>query len=125
MDFVRLGSGLRAIRRQRSLTQADVARRARVSQSAVSRAERGDAALLTGRTLTSIVEAVGARYVPKLLWRGETLDRLLDAAHAGLVDQVVEILVANGWEVVPEATFNWYGERARSTCSHSTPNTVR
>jgi transcriptional regulator with XRE-family HTH domain len=111
MDFVRLGIGLRAIRRERSMTQAEVARRARVSQSAVSRAERGDAGLLTGRTLTSIAEAVGARYVPKLLWRGEALDRLLDAAHAGLVDQVMEILVGNGWEVVPEATFNWYGER--------------
>jgi hypothetical protein len=32
--------------------------------------------------------------VVRLLWQGEELDRLLDAAHAGLVDQVVAILAA-------------------------------
>ena len=46
-----------------------------------------------------------------LFWQGEALDRLLDAAHAGLVDQVIEILVAAGWEIAPEVTFNDYGER--------------
>ena len=82
-----------------------------MSQAAVSRAERGEAMSLTGRTLTRIAEALGARYMPRLLWRGEALDRLLDAAHAGLVDQVVAILGANGWQVVPEATFSHFGER--------------
>ncbi|HET7830462.1 MAG TPA: hypothetical protein VFL03_12950 [Candidatus Limnocylindrales bacterium] len=45
------------------------------------------------------------------MWQGEGLDRLLDAAHAGLVDRVVELLRANDWQVIPEATFNIYGER--------------
>jgi Holliday junction resolvase-like predicted endonuclease len=77
----------------------------------VSRAERGDAGLLAGRTLADIAEALGARYQVRLSWQGEALDRLLDAAHAGLVDEVVTILRANGWEVIPEATFSRYGER--------------
>ncbi|HEU0245397.1 MAG TPA: helix-turn-helix transcriptional regulator, partial [Candidatus Limnocylindrales bacterium] len=111
MDWVQLGQGLRALRRQRGWTQADTARKAGVSQSAVSRAERGHAGHLTGRTLGAIAEALGARHHVRLSWQGEGLDRLLDAAHAGLVDQVVTILRANGWAVIPEATFSRYGER--------------
>ena len=58
-----------------------------------------------------MAEALGARLSVRVYWHGEELDRLLDAAHAGIVDQVVALLVANGWEVVPEATFNHFGER--------------
>ncbi len=77
----------------------------------MSRAERGQAWGLTMRTIVEIAEALGARASPGLYWQGEALDRLLDAAHAGLVDQVVSILSADGWRVVPEATFNHFGER--------------
>ena len=105
------GIGLRALRRHRGWTQAQVARRARVSQAAVSRAECVRAWNLTMRTILEIAEALGARASPGLYWQGEALDRLLDAAHAGLVDQVVSILSADGWHVVPEATFNNFGER--------------
>jgi transcriptional regulator with XRE-family HTH domain len=93
------------------LTQAALARRAGVSQAAVSRAERGMARALTLRTLDRVTEGLGARINIRLLWHGEELDRLLDAAHAGLVDQVVALLTANGWEVVAEATFSIRGER--------------
>ena len=58
-----------------------------------------------------MAEALGARLSVRVYWHGEELDRLLDAAHAGIVDRVVAILVANGWEVIPEATFNNFGER--------------
>jgi transcriptional regulator with XRE-family HTH domain len=111
MDPVRFGLAIRALRRRRGWTQTDVADRAGVSQTAVSRAERGDARALTLRTLERIAEALGARTSLRLFWHGEELDRLLDAAHAGLVEQVIGILRGNGWEVVPEATFNVYGER--------------
>lgn len=63
------------------------------------------------RTILEIAEALGARASPGLYWQGEALDRLLDAAHAGLVDQVVSLLADAGWHVVPEATFNNFGER--------------
>ncbi|MHB8893018.1 MAG: helix-turn-helix domain-containing protein [Candidatus Limnocylindrales bacterium] len=111
MDPVRFGLAVRALRRRRGWTQAELADRAGISQAAVSRAERGDSRMLTVRTLERIAEALGARASLRLFWHGEELDRLLDAAHAGLVEQVVAIMRANGWEVVPEATFNIYGER--------------
>lgn len=63
------------------------------------------------RTVERMAEALGARLSIRVYWHGDELDRLLDAAHAGIVDQVVAILVANGWEVIPEATFNNFGER--------------
>jgi transcriptional regulator with XRE-family HTH domain len=111
MDPVRIGLSLRALRRRRGWTQTELGARASVSQSAVSRAERGEAAELTVRTLVRIATALGGRVSLHVLFQGEALDRLLDAAHAGLVDEVVGLLRASGWDVVPEATFSVYGER--------------
>ena len=111
MDTVRFGLAIRALRRHRGWTQGFLAGRAGISQAAVSRAERGDAASQTLGTLERIAEALGARASLRLFWHGEALDRLLDAVHAGLVDQVVILLRANSWEVVTEATFSVYGER--------------
>jgi hypothetical protein len=39
------------------------------------------------------------------------LDRLLNAGHSALHEIVVGVLVDAGWEVVPERSFSWYGER--------------
>ena len=46
-----------------------------------------------------------------LSWRGGQLDRLLDARHASLVEQVMAILESLGWERVGEYTFNHFGEK--------------
>ena len=102
---------MRAVRRRRGWTQEHLAQKAGVSQAAVSRAERGDALALTLRTIERIAVALDAHASLRLYWQGEALDRLLDAAHAGLVDQVIVILRTHGWEVVPEATFSAFGER--------------
>jgi transcriptional regulator with XRE-family HTH domain len=111
VDPVRVGLSIRALRRRRGWTQEQLAERANLSQSAVSRLERGDGLRLTVRTIQRIAESLGARASLRLFWQGEALDRLLDAAHAGLVDQVVELLRREGWEVIAEATFNVFGER--------------
>jgi hypothetical protein len=58
-----------------------------------------------------IANALGGRIEVRLLWQGEALDRLLDAAHAGLVDDLVARLAAAGWECRTEVTFNVHGER--------------
>lgn len=89
----------------------DLAEQAGVSQSLVARVERGGAARLTVRRLEALGEELGARVVVRLEWNGEDADRLLDGAHAALVDAVAAALVEHGWEVVPEATFAIYGER--------------
>jgi transcriptional regulator with XRE-family HTH domain len=110
-DPVRFGQSIRALRRRQPWTQKELAHRAGISQASVSRAERGQAKHLTVRTIDQIAEALGARSSLRLYWHGEDLDRLLDAAHAGLVEQVVVLLAAHGWQVVPEATFSEFGER--------------
>lgn len=111
MDAVRLGQAIRALRRRRGWTQERLGEESGTSQSAVSRCERGDAEALTCRTLVKIADALGARTIVAIHWHGEELDRLLDAAHAGLVEVVVRLLRTSGWEVVPELTFSVYGER--------------
>lgn len=108
---MRFGLAVRALRRRHGWTQEELGEKSETSQSAVSRCERGDAGLLACRTLVSIAEALGAKATLRVHWQGEELDRLLDAAHAGLVDQVVRILTAAGWDVLPEATFSIYGAR--------------
>jgi transcriptional regulator with XRE-family HTH domain len=110
MDVTRFGLGIRAVRRKRGMTQAQLAAKAKVSQSAVSRAER-DPLTLTVRVLWRVADALGARASLRLSWQGEDLDRLLDAAHAGLVEEVIRLLLAAGWEAHPEVTFNEFGER--------------
>jgi transcriptional regulator with XRE-family HTH domain len=111
MDTARLGLALRALRRRKGLSQEALAIKAGVSQAAVSRVERGAGRSMTLRTIDRIAEALGARTSLRVYWQGEDLDRLLDAAHAGLVDVVIAMLGAAGWETVPEVTFNVYGER--------------
>ncbi|HEY5630183.1 MAG TPA: helix-turn-helix domain-containing protein [Candidatus Limnocylindrales bacterium] len=111
MDSARLGQAIRALRRRRGWTQQRLGEESGTSQGAVSRCERGDAHTLTGRTIAKIVEALGARATVSVHWHGEELDRLLDAAHAGMVDAVVRLLRSRGWDVAPEVTFSVYGER--------------
>lgn len=102
---------MRALRQRRGWRQLDVAARARASQSLIARIERGGADRLTVRRLGSIAEVLGARVTVRIDWNGEAADRLLDMAHAALVELVVTSLRAAGWEVIPEATFAIGGER--------------
>jgi HTH-type transcriptional regulator/antitoxin HipB len=111
MDPVRFGLAIRALRHRRGWTQQELARRARMSRSAVSRVERGQGDSLSVRTLVHLCAALAARVSVRVLWQGEELDRLLDGDHARLVEWVVERLSAAGWVVVPEATFHVGGER--------------
>lgn len=111
MDAARLGLAIRALRRRAGWTQAELGRRARTSATSVSRLERGRAAGLSVRALERVVEALGARLTIRVLWQGEGLDRLLDVDHASIVELVCRDLVATGWEIVPEATFQVGSER--------------
>jgi transcriptional regulator with XRE-family HTH domain len=111
MDVAGFGRSIRAIRRKKGWTQARLAEKAGLSPTAISRVERGGAQTLSMGVLDRIAKAVEANLSIKLYWHGEDLDRLLDAAHAGLVEQVIVLLKAHGWEIIPELTFNDYGER--------------
>jgi transcriptional regulator with XRE-family HTH domain len=111
METVRLGRQLRALRRRQRLTQDRLSERASTSRSEVGRAERGEAERLRVATLVRIASALGARLEVRLSWNGEALDRLLDAGHAALVDEVVRRLRDEGWDCAVEVSFNAGGER--------------
>jgi len=111
MDVLRFGLGLRALRMRKRWTQAHLAAAAGVSRSVICRIERGRADRVAVHTLVRVAANLDARVDIRLLWRGEGLDRLLDARHAGLVDRVIVILDMAEWEVAAEVTFDVRGER--------------
>ena len=106
-----VGLAIRAVRQRRGLRQVDVAATAGVAQSVVSAIERGRLESSSLAVLRRVAGAsgVGLQLAPR--WSGGDLGRLLDAAHAALVEHVVAILRASGWEVVVEYSFNHFGER--------------
>ena len=111
MDSVTFGRGFKALRIRRGLRQEDLAAEAGVSRGAIARIEHGRADKVTVETLERLARPLGARVVCRLTWQGEGLDRLLDADHAAIVEQVVRILSDFGWVVATEVSFNIWGER--------------
>jgi transcriptional regulator with XRE-family HTH domain len=110
MDVV-LGKSFRALRIRRGLRQTDLARLAHVSRGMISKIERGEIAAVPLRVLRAVAGALGASVDLKLRWHGEGLDRLLDEAHARLVDATVVLLREGGWDVAVEVSFAILGER--------------
>jgi transcriptional regulator with XRE-family HTH domain len=114
MDDQRIGRVILVLRQRRGWRQIDLARRAGVSQSAISDIERGRINRYTvqmiRRTLRSLDASVGLD--PQWGGRGD-LDRLLDADHARLMQYWADLHRHAGWEVWNEASFSIYGERGR------------
>jgi transcriptional regulator with XRE-family HTH domain len=102
---------MRELRVKRGWRQEDLARHADLSRGAVARVEQGRGDRLTIQTVERLITALGARFVWRIDWNGEVLDRLLDQSHAWVVELVVRMLTADGWLCVSEASFNVYGER--------------
>ncbi|MCU0477345.1 MAG: helix-turn-helix transcriptional regulator [Chloroflexi bacterium] len=111
MDDQRFGSAVRALRVRRGWRQEDLADRAGISPSVVSRLERGHLDTLTLRTIRRITTCLNMRVDFVTRWRGGDLDRMLAGRHAGLADAVVADLGRRGWSVRPEVTFSIFGER--------------
>jgi transcriptional regulator with XRE-family HTH domain len=104
---------VRHLRRRRGWRQDDLGARAAVSGPTISRIERGVIRGVPLGTIERVAEALGASVDVTLRWEGEQLDRLLDAAHAWLVQQTAALLGSCGWVVRPEVSFNHYGDRGR------------
>ena len=111
MDVLRVGRSLRALRLRRGWRQQDVAAAADISRSQYGRIERGDVRGVPLADLDAACRALGADLDVRVRWHGEGLDRLLDAAHADLVNRLVRLLVDDGWEVAVEVSFNHFGDR--------------
>jgi transcriptional regulator with XRE-family HTH domain len=111
VDRIRVGRGLRAIRRRRRWRQQDVAERAKCARSLIADAEAGRIGGMTLDRLVAIGEVLEADLDLVVRWRGERIDRLVDEAHAALVESVVRLLTHRGWICEVEATFSIWGER--------------
>ncbi len=111
MDEVAFGRGFKALRIRKRLRQDDVAAQAGVSRGVIARIESGHASSVTVAALERVARPLGARVACRLTWQGEGLDRLLDADHAAIVEQVVRTLGDLDWLVATEVSFNIWGER--------------
>jgi len=111
MDAQRLGAVLRVVRLRRGLRQRDLGRLAGVSDQTVSRIERGHLASLTFGTVEAVARALEVNVDHRAWSRAGDLERLVNARHSALVEDLVAVLAANGWACRPEVSFNAFGER--------------
>jgi DNA-binding Xre family transcriptional regulator len=102
---------MRAVRQRARLRQSDVAERAGVSQTNISRAERGRLRAMPLSTVRRLCDELEIELIVTARWRGADGVRLLDAAHAALVNAVVTRLEVLGWVVSAEYTYSEWGER--------------
>jgi transcriptional regulator with XRE-family HTH domain len=107
----RIALEFRALRVKQALRQDDLARAAKLSRSKISRLERGLIDAMTIGDVDRAARALGAVLDIRVRWHGEQLDRLLDEGHARLVELVVTLLRASGWEVAVEVSYSIWGER--------------
>jgi transcriptional regulator with XRE-family HTH domain len=112
VNDARLGLVFRSVRVRRGWRQQDVADRAGVSRSEVSLIERG---LIDGvplRTLRRIAGALEINLEIVARWRGAEIDRLMNAGHAQLHEELATYLGhLPGWLHRPEVSFSIWGER--------------
>lgn len=111
MQDVTVGAIVRAVRRRLQQRQRDVAEEAGVSQQTVSVIELGRLHEVDLATLRRVCSVLGIEISISPRWRGPELDRLLDAAHAAIVEAVVAVFRSAGWTVEVEWSFNHFGER--------------
>ena len=113
MEDHRFGSVVRAVRVKRGWRQADLASRARVSASTVSRVERGHADTFSLQVIRRIGAALDVRVELVARWRAGDLDRLLNAKHSALHELVARMFRDElpDWVFEPEVSFAIYGER--------------
>jgi transcriptional regulator with XRE-family HTH domain len=111
VDTSRIGRGLRAIRIRAGVTQATLASRARVPRVVVASIERGDLVRVRVGQLAAVAGSLGADLDVIVRWNGTELDRLLHAGHSAMHEIIAGLLIADGWEVVPERSFSSWGER--------------
>ena len=113
MDDPALGASIRALRHRRGWRQADLAQRARVSPSVIVLVESGRLERVSLRCIRRVAAALDLRLAWDAGFRGAELARLRDADHAGLGEVMMRLLERFGWIVLPEVSFNHYGERGR------------
>jgi len=121
--FTNFPRAVRALRQRSGWTQAILGAHIGVSRQLISRIERGDIAGVPVGTLRRLAAELDGTLSMQLRWRGEELDRLVDAAHASLQQATAELLLSVGWLVQVEVSFNRYGDRGRIDIVATHPGT--
>lgn len=112
MDEVKVGALFRALRIRRGWRQEDLAARVGVSRAAISRIERGHFGRTSLNSLRGVARALDATIDLVVRWQGADADRVLNAGHARLHEDIARLLDSiAGWEHAPEVSFSIYGER--------------
>ncbi len=91
----------------------DLAARSDVSQSVISRLERGHLGPQSIDTLRAVAAALEMRVDVVPRWRAGDLDRLVNRGHSALHESVARQFAAElpAWILAPEVSFAIYGER--------------
>lgn len=111
MDDGRIGLVLRKLRLRHAWSQAEVARRAGISDASYSEIERGHIGRVGIGRLRRVAAVLEVQLSFEARWRGASLERLLSARHAAMTERVARLLVDAGWDVKPEVSFSHFGER--------------
>ena len=97
--------------RRSGASQSRAASDAGISLRAIRRIEHMQAETLPLGLVRRAFEPYDARVRVAVWWKGAELDRILDSAHAALVERMVGELQAAGWKTAVEVSFSEYGER--------------
>lgn len=112
MDDQRVGAAFRAIRIRRRWTQLELAERCDVSAGLISLIERGHLDKVSVRVLRRVAAALELTIQLNVRSRGGDVDRLLNAGHAALHEELALHLDSlPGWVHAHEVSFAIYGER--------------
>jgi transcriptional regulator with XRE-family HTH domain len=106
MDGVRLARVFRAVRHRHRWRQSDVAERARVSATVISRIEHGRLTELSLEAIERVATALDVQLSIVAHWRGGDLDRMLNSRHAALAERAIAWIRGLGpWVTRPEVSF--------------------
>ncbi len=113
MDDLGFGRAMRAVRVRRGWRQQDLADRAHVSRTIVSRVERGLIDDMPLSTLRRACAPLDVRVQVQPRGRGADLDRVVNERHSALHEAVARVLTADypAWILASEVSFNIRGER--------------
>jgi transcriptional regulator with XRE-family HTH domain len=112
MDDIAFGRLVKLARIRRGWRQRDLADRAGVSRTMVSRIERGHLGTTPLDVVRAVAAQLGIRVEVAARARAVDLDRVVNARHAALAEHVVGWLPTLGdWILRAEVSFSEYGER--------------
>lgn len=111
MERRTVARSLRAVRRRKGWPQTRVASQLEISQSELSRWERGSLEDCSVAEVERWGAVLGAHVSMEVRIDGER--PLADARHARLQNWIVGVLRQHGWSVLVEHSFNHYGDRGR------------